>query len=95
MHLANLGDEEVKKIVVPAIIAPGRNNLHPEHSARQLFGLLPNAAWIEYSARLSEGEIRHITEEKFGWSTYFAFLSPFFEEFLHQVQSGTFEADKK
>jgi pimeloyl-ACP methyl ester carboxylesterase len=95
MHLANLADEEVTRIDVPAIIAPGRNDLHPEHAARQLFGRLPNASWVEYSARLSEDEIRHITEEEHGWSTYFAYLSPFLEDFLHRVESGTFEPDKK
>jgi pimeloyl-ACP methyl ester carboxylesterase len=95
LPLVNLTDDEVEKIDVPAIVSPGRNELHPERSARRLCSLLPKATCVEYSDRLSEDEIRHITEEEFGWSTYFAFLSPFFEDFLHQVESGTFEPDKK
>lgn len=53
-YLANLADEEVGAITIPAIVVNGRGGAPPEHSARRLFDMLPNAAWVEYSHRLSE-----------------------------------------
>ena len=95
LHLVNLTDEEVKRIGMPAIIAPGRNDLHPERTARLLYNRLPNTTWVEYSDRLSEDEIRHITDEEFGHSTYISLLAPFIEDFLHRIESGTYVPDKK
>ena len=95
-HLAGLPDDEVKNIKAPAQISHGINdNIHPVQTARKLFELLPNAEWVDYSSRYSAKEIQVLGDAwasgDLGWSTYCAFYAPFFEDFLHRVESNTFK----
>lgn len=95
LHLSNLSDEEIRNISKPAIVAHGFDPGHPEHVGRELHNLLPNAEWVEYSNRLTSEEIQRIVDmhadADVGWSSELAFRFPFYEDFLHRVESGRFE----
>jgi hypothetical protein len=53
LHLANLTEDEAREIEKPALVLPGGaapDGGHPEHTARELHRLLPNARWGDPSA---------------------------------------------
>ncbi len=77
---------------MPTIVATGHNEMHPEHSARKLHALMPNSRWVGYPVSLANEEARFGAVSR---SAYFAFLSPYYDKFLAEVESGTFEADRK
>ena len=62
LHLSNLTDEEIRNIAKPAIVAHGFDAGHPKPVARELYELLPNAEWVEYSDRYTSGEIQNIID---------------------------------
>ena len=91
LYLANLSDEEVQQIAVPAQVSYGLNDdLHPEHTARHLFSLLSNAEFLDHKEHYSEEEIVRAKESR---TSNFALYAPFFEDFLSRVESGTFVAE--
>ena len=99
MHLANLSDDELNKIKAPAIVYYGLGDLedvlHPRHTAHILYEKLPTARWAEYSEKEIH-DCRKMNENgTFGDSTRFAFYAPFFEDFLQQVEAGTFVPNKE
>ena len=63
---SGLTDEELSQITVPALVSPwvGQtpDGLHPRHSAEQLYRLLPNAQWVEFSDRWTDAEMEAINE---------------------------------
>lgn len=65
---------------------------HPEHTARHVFSLLPNAEFFDHKKHYTEEEIVRAKESP---SSNFALYAPFFEDFLSRVEAGTFVADKK
>ena len=99
LYLANLSDEELAGIDVPAIMAHGFDAWHPEHTARDLGRLLPNAEWVDYSSRYTSGEIQAIVdmnaEGDVGVSTALAFRFPFCKDFMRRVESSKFETGKR
>jgi pimeloyl-ACP methyl ester carboxylesterase len=94
VYLANLSDEELAGITTPALVTPGLNDWHPEHTARELYRLLPNAEWVDYADRYTPAEIQQIidiaTTTDFAPSTVQTFRFPYYEEFLQRVESGQF-----
>ena len=96
--LANITDDDLKKIIVPAIVAHGLESFHPERTARVLCDLLPNAVWANLSEYHSEKEIKIMTEmantEGYAWSMWGAFYAPFWEDFLRRVEAGEFVGKK-
>ena len=96
MYLANLSDEALAAIDVPAIVSHGFNDWHPEHTARNLHRLLSNAEWVDYSSRYTSQEIQGIADMYarggIGASTKLAFRFPFYEDFVRRVESGQFKA---
>ena len=98
-YLSNLSDEELAGIDVPAIAAHGLDVWHPEHTARDLCRLLPNAEWVDYSSRYTPGEIQAIVdmlaENDVGVSTALTFRFPFCKDFLRRVESGQFEGGER
>jgi pimeloyl-ACP methyl ester carboxylesterase len=87
-HLASLSDEELSRIIAPALVLHGFNALHPEHTARALATLLPNAELVHYLDRYTQEEILQVQ----GSDNYYsqnAFLKlPFIEAFLQRVESA-------
>jgi hypothetical protein len=57
--------------------------------------LLPNAEWVDYSARYTPQEIQGVvdmyTDEDLGRSTVCTFRYPFSEEFMRRVETGRFD----
>ena len=98
LHLANLTTDELAKIDVPVLVQPGDDGpdgVHPEHVARELYALLPNARWMDYSLRYSEKDI--VERRSMGRgapSTLIAFDAPFYEDFLDSVETGRLVTDK-
>ena len=99
LYLANLSDEELAGIDVPALVAHGFDPWHPEHTARSLARLLPNAEWVDFESRYTRGEIQAIVdvyaEGDVGASTELAFRFPFCKDFLRRVESGQFGTGKR
>lgn len=93
-YRANLSDQEVRNITAPAIVAHGFNDVHPEHSARKVYELLPNAVWADFSSRYTEKQIAAFVEDQ-SPAADCASYSPFCEKFLGEVESGAFTPDKK
>jgi pimeloyl-ACP methyl ester carboxylesterase len=94
LHLSNLSEEELAGIDVPAIVSHDFGAWHPEHTARALYRLLPNAEWVDYSSRYTPEEIQEMADivhaRDIGTSTKLAFRFPFYEDFLRRVESGEF-----
>ena len=85
LPLANLKDEELKRITMPVIIAPGLESHHPERTARRVYELLPNAEWADYSKRFPPEKIQEVTS---GTSVEMIALAlPFIEDFIQRVES--------
>jgi pimeloyl-ACP methyl ester carboxylesterase len=93
-HLVDLADEELAGITAPALVSHGLNAWHPEHTARELYELLPNAEWVDYADRYTPDEIQEIvdiaTTTDVAPSTTQAFRFPYYEDFLQRVESGQF-----
>jgi 2-hydroxy-6-oxonona-2,4-dienedioate hydrolase len=93
-YLANLSDEELAGIDVPAIVAHGLNDWHPEHTARELYHKLPNAEWADYVDRYTPAEIQAIADINatgdIAVSTQLAFHFPYYEDFLRRVEADQF-----
>jgi pimeloyl-ACP methyl ester carboxylesterase len=96
VYLANLSDEKLAGIRVPAIVSYDFGAWHPEHTARELYRLLPNAEWVDYSSRYVPEEIQEmvdmITNADNAVSTKLVFRFPFWEDFLQRVESGQFKS---
>ena len=96
-HLSNLSDEELAGIDVPAIVSHGFDAWHPEHVARALYHLLPNAEWVTYLSRYTSEKIQRIVDMHasgdVGRSTELAFRFPFYEDFMRRVESGQFKGE--
>jgi pimeloyl-ACP methyl ester carboxylesterase len=84
-YLAGLSDDQIRRISAPALIAHGINERHPRHTAEELYRLLPNAEWVEYTERCTPEEIEHATGREKD-----ILMMPFIEEFLQRIESGQF-----
>jgi pimeloyl-ACP methyl ester carboxylesterase len=85
-HVHGLSYEDIRLITLPALVAHGLDHIHPRRSAEQLYGVLPNADWVEYSDRYAQEEIDAVEEE--GLTTQkIAMVLPFVEEFLQRLES--------
>ena len=51
VYLGNIEEDEIRNIKIPAIVASGFDELHPEHTAKHLYNLLPNAEWADYTTQ--------------------------------------------
>ena len=81
-----LSDEELSRIVAPSLVLHGHNALHPEHIARALATLLPNAELAHYPDRYTQEEIKRVQESN-TYTSQNAFLKlPFIETFLQRVE---------
>jgi pimeloyl-ACP methyl ester carboxylesterase len=85
-YRAGLTEEEIRNITVPAIIAHGFNQKHPEQTAAELHRLLPNAEWVAYSDRYSSQELHQIRQSDSSIQRIFAVL-PYYEEFLERIET--------
>ena len=86
-HLAGLTEDQVRRITVPALVAHGFNEVHPKRTAEELYRLLPNAEWVEYSDRYTQEEIDQAQEADAPPTQRAALRLPFVEEFLRRNES--------
>ena len=87
LPLANLPDEELNRITVPAIVAHGFDPGHPEHTARQVYEHLPNAEWVDYSKRFSPEKLKEMTAESCTPVERLAVAMPYYENFIKRVEA--------
>ena len=98
-HLANLTDDELKNIKAPAIVTAGLNPLHPKSSATDLYQSLNNVVWNNRFDNYNQDMITEFAQ-KTGSSDLktigsVAMLGNIYETYLHQVEKGNFEPDKR
>jgi pimeloyl-ACP methyl ester carboxylesterase len=87
-YRANLSDQELARITVPAIVLPGHDEVHPLHTAKELARLLSNAQLADYSDRYTAEEIQRVRESDSFWTQQTFLCLPYIEEFLHREASS-------
>ncbi len=86
-HLAGLTEDQVRRITVPTLVAHGFDELHPRRTAEELYRLLPNAEWVEYTDRFTQEEIDRAQAADAPPTQQAALRMPFIEAFLQRVES--------
>jgi pimeloyl-ACP methyl ester carboxylesterase len=87
LHLAQLSDEDLRRITAPVLVIPGFEEPHPTHTAEEVHRLLPNSEWVDYSARHSQEVIDQVRESDDIDTQKAALSMPFIEEFLQRIES--------
>ncbi len=82
LNTANLSVAELSHLSMPALVVPGIDPLHPQHSAAQLAERLPNAELVDYLSRYSTDEFRAIQESDAVFTQKAFLMLPFIEDFL-------------
>jgi len=87
-HLAGLTDEEIGCITAPAIIVPGIDDNHPQHTSEELNRLLPNSELFSREEFFSPAEIDQLRELAEVWidGRYMAVYAPFYDSFMKRVE---------
>ncbi len=76
-YRANLSDEDLHKIDIPALIAPCADEYHPESIAQDLANHLPNAVYIPSGKHRTETEIYHAPEEEHPFGGFVQFVNDY------------------
>lgn len=80
-YRANLRDEDLRKIKVPAMIAPCPDDYHPESIALDLADHLPDAVYIPSGRHRTEEEIYHSAYEEHPFGGFVQFVNDY-EKFM-------------
>ncbi len=87
LSLANLHEDEVRRLSFPAVVVPGNNPLHPEEVSRRAFDLLPNAKWAPLDQRFSAGALRRSGEASGSLLEQLFRVAVIYEEFVSRIDS--------
>lgn len=87
LYLSGLSDAQVRHISAPALIAHEFNELHPRHTAEEVYRLLPNAEWVEYTDRYTQEKIDQTRASDAANREKDILIMPFAEAFLQRIES--------
>jgi pimeloyl-ACP methyl ester carboxylesterase len=82
---AGLSPEEMGNLNIPALVLPGFDDLHPQHTAEMLHSTLPQSVWVDYSDWYPP-ELTEAVKRSPDLATQKAFLNlPIVENFLGRI----------
>ena len=79
-HIHGVSYGYIRPITLPALVAHGFDPIHPRDTAEELYRVLPNAEWVEYSDRYTQEEMEQANHS---WGL----ALPFMEEFLDRLEA--------
>ena len=79
---------DVQRITLPAIVVPGLENNHPQHTAEALHSILPHSELVVFADHFSSDETEQLREwcEAGEGPRYVAALAPILDGFIQRVE---------